>query len=160
VYFCGRREEATEDVESKNAGNFKAALDFRVDSGDEVLRDHFKNAPANATYTSKGIQNEIITTFGRWIQKQILYDLNSGSKIFSIIADESRDSSNKEQMPVIIRYVNRNAEIVESFLAFVECAEGTTGAQLAALLQETCHTLNLDLSYCRGQGYDGYVWSQ
>jgi hypothetical protein len=36
VYFCGRREEATEDVESKNAGNFKAALDFRVDSGDEV----------------------------------------------------------------------------------------------------------------------------
>ena len=62
-------------------------------------------------YTSKDIQNEIILVIGQWIQKKILVEVQNGSKVFSVIADESRDCSNKEQMPLIIRYVNKEGEI-------------------------------------------------
>ena len=47
--------------------------------------------------------------------------MREGSKVSSIIADEARDISNKEQMPLIIRYVDKNNVIHESFIAFVEC---------------------------------------
>ena len=35
------------------------------------------------------------------------------SKFFSVLADEAQDSSNKEQMPVIIRFVDKDKEIRE-----------------------------------------------
>ena len=85
----------------------------------------------------------------------MLSEIQSGSNVFSVIADESRDCSNKEQMPIIIRYVNENREIQESFMAFVECNQGNTREQVATLIQRTCQTLGLDFSLCRGQGYDG-----
>lgn len=34
-------------------------------------------------------------------------EVNEGSVVFAIIADQSRDCSNKEQMPLIIPYVTR-----------------------------------------------------
>ena len=106
-------------------------------------------------YTSKSIQNELIAVIEQWIQKKLMQDLQKGSKIFSILADESADCSNQEQMALIIRYVNAHKEIQEVFLAFIECEEGTTGMHLAILIKSTCQTLHLDLSLCRGQGYDG-----
>ena len=109
----------------------------------------------NAIYCSKTIQNEIISLIGHHIQKKILLDIHNGSSIFSVIADEARDCSNKEQMPLVIRYVNSRKVIQESFMAFIECEQGTTGEQMAILIQDSCNTLGLDFSMCRGQGYDG-----
>ena len=111
--------------------------------------------PKNAIYCSKTIQNEIISLIGHHIQKKILLDIHNGSSIFSVIADEARDCSNKEQMPLVIHYVNSRKVIQESFMAFIECEQGTTGEQMAILIQDSCHTLGLDFSMCRGQGYDG-----
>ena len=75
--------------------------------------------------------------------------------IFSVLADESRDSSNKEQMPLVIWYAYSNNQIQESFLDFIECAEGTTGEQIALLIENAFQTLGLDMNKCRGQGYNG-----
>ena len=68
-----------------------------------------------AQYTSKSIQDEIISIIGTWFQKKILPNIHAGSKMFSLIADESRDCSNKEQMPVIVRYVNDISKIQNTF---------------------------------------------
>ncbi len=64
------------------SGNFLALLDFRVDAGDVVLENHLKNAARNATYTSKSIQNEIISNIGRSIQDQLVTDIQQN--IFSL----------------------------------------------------------------------------
>ena len=40
------------------------------------------------------------------------------SKFFSVLADEAQDCSNKEQMPVIIRFVDKDKEIREEFFRF------------------------------------------
>ena len=58
-------------------------------------------------------------------------------------------------MPLIVRYVNKDREIQESFLGFIECEQETSGEQLATLLESTFQSLGLDVHMCRGQGYDG-----
>ena len=95
-------------------------LQFRVDSGDDLLRDHLENAPKNATCISNTIQNELIVVIGELIQKKILEDLHYGSNMFALIADESRDCSNKEQMALIVRYVDQNNQIQECSVGFMD----------------------------------------
>ena len=58
-------------------------------------------------------------------------------------------------MPLIICYVDKHSSIVESFLAFVECEYGTSGKQLATLIESSCWGIGLDMSLCRGQECDG-----
>ena len=55
----------------------------------------------------------------------------------------------------MIQYVDCNNHIQESFLDFTEYAEGTTGEQIALLIEKACQILGLDMNKCRGQGYDG-----
>lgn len=159
ILFCGRQNIPLrghrESSDSKNPGNFRALLKFRVDSGDDLLKDHLENAPKNATYISNTIQNEIIVIVGELFQKKILEDVHAGSNVFALIADESRDCSNKEQMALIIRYVDQNKMIQETFLGFVECPFGTTGEELGTLIKSSCTAIGLDLNLCRAQGYDG-----
>ncbi len=40
----GHRDDS-DNYETDNCGNFQALLDFRVDSGDKVLEEHFQTAP-------------------------------------------------------------------------------------------------------------------
>ena len=92
------------------------------------------------------------------MQRKILTELQDGSKVFSLIADESRDCSNKEQMPLIIRFVSERSEsneIQDMFLTFVECEQGISGELVASLIESICQSLGLDLHKCRGQSYDG-----
>ena len=70
IIFCGRnniplRGRRDDDPTNESLqGNFQALLNFRIDSGDEVLQNHLENSSRNATYISKTIQNELITTIG------------------------------------------------------------------------------------------------
>jgi len=158
ILFCGRKNIPLrghhEGMSTINLGNFKALLKFRVDSGDKLLQDYLETGPKNATYTSNTIQNDIISLVGEAIQKRILNQVHEGSKVFSVIADEARDISNKEQMSLIIKYVDKHHKIHESFIAFVECGS-TRGEDIANLIETKCLQLKLDMNMCRGQGYDG-----
>ena len=160
ILFCGQQNIALRghresDSSRGNPGNFKALLKFRVDSGDHVLKEHLESSPRNAMYTSNIIQNSLINIIGNWLQNKIVTKISAGSKVFSVLADEARDCFNKEQMAIIIRYVDENSTIQESFLCFVECEHGTSGGKLALLIEKTCLDVGLDMSMCRGQGYDG-----
>jgi len=159
IVFCGHQNIALrghrESSTDPNPGNFKSLLEFRVDSGDQILQNHFENAPRNAVYTSNTIQRDIVTVIAEWIQVKLLNEIIEGSGIFAIIADEARDCANKEQMPVIVRYVDKYASICEAFLMFVECTQGTSGRNLATTIEEACKSVNLDIGKLRGQGYDG-----
>ena len=70
------------------SGNFQALLEFRIDSGDQTLQHHLKRAPRNATYISKTIQNEMITTVGAVIVNNLSQEIRD-SKYFSIMSDEA-----------------------------------------------------------------------
>ena len=58
-------------------------------------------------------------------------------------------------MPLILRFVDSSNVIKEDFIKFIHCKDGTTGAAVAELLKSEIKELGLELSDCRGLGYDG-----
>lgn len=136
-------------------GNFIELLNYAVRRGDVVLEEHLKNPQKNARYTSKTMQNKLIDCCGAVVTEKIL-DQVKRNKFFSILGDEVSDTSFKEQFSLVLRYVDNNFDIREDFVRFIHCKEGLSGADLsAALLNCVENDLNLDISKCRGQGYDG-----
>ena len=73
---------------------------------------------------------------------------------FTLMADETTDASNKEQVVIVLRYVDNNDFSVEDFIGLysVPSIESDT---LVAVLKDTLSRLNLPLSKVRGQCYDG-----
>lgn len=76
---------------------------FRAET-DPILANHLANSPRNGTYTSKTIQNELISVIGQSIQKEILDEVKE-ARFYSVIADEVTDRSNKEELSLVLRYV-------------------------------------------------------
>ena len=162
VIFCARQNISLRghrddskylDDLSNNPGNFQALLQFRVDSGDKDLANHFQTCPRNATYHSKTIQNEIIKSMGKFIRQKLSNEIKE-ARFFSVIADEASDCSNVEQMALVIRFIDENSEVREEFVQFIQCAE--TGAEyLSNKIIEAVQSLSLDMNNLRGQAYDG-----
>lgn len=86
------------------------------------------------------------------VQKAIRSEI--GDANFCIIVDESRDESRREQMALVIRFVDKGGFIRECFLDIVHVHDTYS----ATLKQEICSVLaalKLDVQNIRGQGYDG-----
>ena len=100
VAFCGKqtialrdhRDDETMEDESLNKGNFQELFNFRIDSGDRILEEHFQTAPKNSMYRSKTIQNEIIDSLEDHLTDSIVKEVKK-AKIFTIMADETPDVS-------------------------------------------------------------------
>ena len=58
-------------------------------------------------------------------------------------------------MPVVLRFGDSSNVIKEEFIKFIHCKDGTTEAAVAELLKSEIKELCLELSDCRGQGYEG-----
>ena len=134
-----------------NPGNFLALLQFRAESGDQALFEHFSSKLVS--YQSPLIQNEIIKCTGDWVREKILSEIRQ-QPFYAISADEAVDCSNKEQMPFVVRFVDNDNHIREEFLDFILCDEGTTGQAIAAKLLEELNICGLSLSKLRGQCFD------
>ena len=73
---------------------------------------------------------------------------------FSILVDESRDVSMKEQMAVVLRYVDKSGSIIERFIGLEHVAT-TTAISLKEAIDGLFSRHGLSISRLRGQGYDG-----
>jgi hypothetical protein len=73
---------------------------------------------------------------------------------FSVLIDESRDISTKEQMAVALWYVDKKGHVVERFLG-VEQVTDTSALLLKAAVEDLFCRHGLSLSRLRGQGYNG-----
>ena len=141
IILCGRHNialrghrdsslEVEKDPCAPN-GNFWALLEFWVSSGDANLQGDLANAPGNAKYTLPDIQNQVIDILGVHVHTKILSRVKE-AQFFSIVADEVTDCSNKEQLSLVLRYINpENLQIREDFVQFIECDAGISGRALA-----------------------------
>ena len=73
---------------------------------------------------------------------------------FAILADETCDISNKEQLSVCIRWIDEKFEIHEDIVAIVH-VQKTDSESLYMELMNTLTSVGLSIENCRGQGYDG-----
>ncbi|XP_059285607.1 uncharacterized protein LOC132039078 [Lycium ferocissimum] len=88
-----------EDESSFNKDNYIELLRWYTKRCDNIA-DAFKKAPKNNQLTSPYIQRDIITACKMETVKYIIKDLNDD--YFSILVDESRDVSCKEQMAIVL----------------------------------------------------------
>ena len=71
-----------------------------------------------------------------------------------ISADGTTDITGQEQLSVILRCVTPDFTVNEYFLGLVTMVS-TTGEKIAEAIRDVLLRLNIDLSYYRGQIYDG-----
>ncbi|XP_074353056.1 uncharacterized protein LOC141692224 [Apium graveolens] len=77
-----------------------------------------------------------------------------GDIFFTILVDESRDVSIKEQMIVVLYFVNKNGCIVERFIGICH-VQDTSASSLKLSIDSLLAKHGLSISRIRGQGYDG-----
>ena len=162
ILFCARQTISLQghrddsqfyDDKSNNPGNFQELLRLLCETGNTELRDYLKYAPRNATYRSKTVQNELILICANQVLSAIVEEIREARE-FSMLADEASDISNKEQLSLVLRFVDKFSLIREEFLGFLHCLS-TSGEALAKLISDHIKELDLDIANCRGQGYDG-----
>eukprot|EP00268_Persea_americana_P015620 TRINITY_DN17296_c0_g1_i1.p1 TRINITY_DN17296_c0_g1~~TRINITY_DN17296_c0_g1_i1.p1 ORF type:complete len:393 (-),score=37.64 TRINITY_DN17296_c0_g1_i1:1144-2322(-) len=109
-------------------------------------------APRNATYTSPKIQKEILHLFSEKVRNAIREEIDDAK--FCIIVDEARDQSKREQMALVLRFVNKNGFIRERFFGLVH-VKNTASQTLKKEISAVLSRYNLSIQNIRGQGYDG-----
>ena len=123
-----------------------AAYNEKVDG---VVLD---KAPKNASYTSPQIQKEILHVFSTKVKKAICEEI--GESKFCIIVDEACDESKREQMAIVLRFVDKEGLIHEPFFELVHVSD-TEALTLKKGIYSILSHNSLNIQNIRGQGYDG-----
>ena len=84
------------------------------------MKDNFSAGQKNVQYRFPKIQNDLIAAVGKWILQKLTQEIKA-AKFFTICADGGTNVANKEQLPLIIRFVDQSGMIREEFLEFVLC---------------------------------------
>lgn len=141
-----------EKEDSLNKGNFLEILDWYSSKNVEVGKVMNENAPGNNKLVSPSIQKDIVRACGFETTKAIISDI--GDKFFSLLVDEARDCSVREQMAIVLRYVNNHGKILERFIGVIQ-VDDTTSQALKRGIDDVFAKHGLSFSKLRGQGYDG-----
>ena len=67
-------------------------------------------------------------------------------KVFFIIVDEASDSSHRQQLSLVLRFVDCDMNVRGEFISFLLCKWGLTGKQHAKLILEALDALTRDYS--------------
>jgi hypothetical protein len=118
IKFCGAFELALrghdERESSENPGIYRGLINFAAEL-DSVLATHLNEAKVFKG-TSKMIQKELLDAIFAVYRTELIQEIKAASFI-ALEADETTDTSNHQQMVVIIRYVSNNdhMQICERF---------------------------------------------
>ena len=84
--------------------NFGDLVDLVVTCGGEDLKQFADKAGKNAHYTSKDAVVDFVEALGTWVDESLLARLQN-ARYFSLLADESTDSTTIEELSVVCRWV-------------------------------------------------------
>ena len=134
----------------QSCGNFLAILSV-VARHDPVIAERIQYGLANAKCTHHTIQNALLDVMKDMTLEQVQEELRKAG--FTVLADESKDTSKKEQVVVAVRYC-LNKGIHEELVGIAEAqsldADGVTDTIIIQLGRIDARKKN-----CVGQGYDG-----
>ncbi|GAV92623.1 LOW QUALITY PROTEIN: DUF4371 domain-containing protein, partial [Cephalotus follicularis] len=141
-----------ESEKSKNRGNFLEFLEFLSDHNESIQNVVL---PIHSLYVMPRVRPAVAggySAIASEIREAIISEIRDG--LFSILIDESRDVSVKEQMASVLRYVDDKGCVIERFLAIVHVLD-TTASSLKTAIDKLFSTHGLSISRILGQGYDG-----
>ncbi|XP_073051185.1 uncharacterized protein [Primulina eburnea] len=141
-----------ESLSSSNRGNFlelvKAFTKMNIEIDEVVL----ENAPKNAQYIAPEIQKEILHIMANRVRQMVREEV--GDKYFCILVDKARDISKREQMAIILKFVNNHGILTEIFFA-IKSVSDTTSMNLKNEISNVLVHHDLHVKKIIGQGYDG-----
>ncbi|XP_076956696.1 uncharacterized protein LOC143631974 [Bidens hawaiensis] len=146
--FRGHNE--SEDSFSK--GLFLATLKLISENNPDIGKYTLGNAKKNNKLTAPSIQKEIIECFAKEVTKMICEEIKDN--VFWLLVDESSDVSLKEQMAVVVRYVDKLGIVKESFIGIAHVKD-TSSSTLKQAIVSLLASNQLSIDQVRGQGYDG-----
>ena len=92
-------------------------------------------------YISHDMQNDMLEAMAHKVPRNINSRLHSAS-LFTIMADETTDASNKEQVVIIFRYVDNNDFSVEEKFIGLYCVPSIESDTIVYILKDTLSRLN------------------
>ena len=169
----GHREDMS--MESANKGNFIATAEF-LSKYDEAMASHLskvkkermkrkedgkpkgkkkaKRGRGNIiTFMSAESQNKIIDIVGNDVIEMVLKEIKA-AVYFSIAMDCTTDISHKDQLSIIIRYLDGNLDITERLLC-VERVKDSSAEGLFNKLKDCFEKKEIRFDHAVGQSYDG-----
>ncbi|XP_050147295.1 uncharacterized protein LOC126622549 [Malus sylvestris] len=137
---------------SRTPSSRQSQLDDVLDNNDKVREVVMENAPGNLKLLAHSIKKEIVNSCALETLDAIMDGLKD--RFFSILVDEARDVSVKEQMAMVLRYVDDNGHVIERFVG-IQHVTDTTSSSLKDAIDTLFSRNGLSISKLRGQGYDG-----
>ncbi|XP_022847505.1 zinc finger MYM-type protein 1-like [Olea europaea var. sylvestris] len=132
--------------------NFLVQYQFLAAHNEVINAITLGNAPHNCKLTSPDVQKDIVNACAIEMINVIIKDV--GDSLFFILVDESCDVSMKEQISIVLRYVDNSGRVNERFIG-IEHVTSTAALSLKAAIDKVFSRYNLSMSRLRGQGYDG-----
>ena len=149
IKFLARQGLALRGRDDDCNSNFMQLYHLRAIGNPELQIWLQKRAP----YKSVTIQNEILQTMALQVLEDVASSLQS-SDFFSVLADETADASNKEQLVVCIRWVDDHFQAHEEFIGLHHLHECNATA-IVDSIKSAIREMGLDTEKLRGQCYDG-----
>ena len=76
-----------------------------------------------------------------------------GAKYYTVMADETTDASNKEQLVTVFRYVDDELQVHEEFMGLYQL-DTTDARTIVTVLKDVILALNFNIHRLRRQCYD------
>ena len=136
-------------------GHVDAECNFK-----QLLRLRCQDSPSLRTWlerktswTSVEIQEEILKVMADEVQRQVVSEVQE-RRYFGLIADETADISQVEQLSICIRTVATNMKVDEKLLGFY-ALERWDGETVSKAILDVFVRLGIDINLCRGMTFDG-----
>ena len=105
-------------------------------------------------FMSPKIQNKSLEVMALKVVHEIADSIRC-ALFFTIMADETTDTANKEQVVIVLRWVGSGLSINEEFIRVVCCIDSIQALMLKEVIKDILTHLNLSVCKIRGQCYDG-----
>ena len=147
------------DESAVNAGNFRELVKL-ISTADPLLREHLARSlksPGTQSYLSADIQNEIVDLVANQVRDTLLTRIRR-AKYFGLLVDSSPDIAHRDQVSLVVRYVDvdyeqKSARVRESFLGFGR-ENGKDAGSLVNLIMTQLEKYEINFANCRSQCYD------
>ena len=139
-----------ESSKAEENSNFQQLIKLRSQQDPEILE--WLQRKSNK-YTSPEIQNELLEAMALGLLRETSANIQSAT-FHTIMADETADISNKEQLVICILWVDENFVVHEDFLG-IHSLERTTADNIVFIIKDVLLRMNLKIQNARGQCYDG-----
>ena len=114
----------------------------------DVVRKRLDEGPRNASWLGHHIQDELIQIMADTVLSSITAELQEAS-FYTIIADETKDISKREQLSIVLKYVY-DGIVHERFLGFVHAHE-LNASSLSEYILKTLSDLHINIQFCVSQ---------